>query len=69
MTDLRSLPFNPEFREGARNAIHTCLRVEKEEKVTVIADRACQEIAASIVAELVAVRRRGVSPRFWLPAP
>lgn len=52
MTDLRSLPFNPEFRDGARNAIHTCLRVQKEEKVTVIADRACQEIAASIVAEL-----------------
>ena len=52
MTDLRSLPFNPEFREGARNAVHTCLRLEKEEKVTVIADRACQDIAASIVAEL-----------------
>lgn len=27
------------------------------------------EIAASIVAELIAVRRRGTSPRLWQPAP
>ena len=27
------------------------------------------EIAASIVAELVAVRRRGFSPRLWQPSP
>ena len=51
-TDLLALPFNPEYRQGARNAIHVCLRVQKDEKVTVIADRACQDIAASIVAEL-----------------
>lgn len=51
-TDLRSFPYNPEYREGAQNAIRTCLRVEKHEKVTVIADHACQDIAASIVAEL-----------------
>jgi len=52
MTDLRTLPFNPEFSRGAHNAIHVCLRVQKHEKVTVIADRASQEIAASIVGEL-----------------
>lgn len=27
------------------------------------------EIAASIVAELIAIRRRGLSPRLWQPAP
>ncbi|BDC51336.1 hypothetical protein F183_A36520 [Bryobacterales bacterium F-183] len=52
VTDLRTLPFNPEFSKGAHNAIHVCLRVQKHEKVTVIADRASQEIAASIVVEL-----------------
>ena len=45
-------PFDPEFCEGARNAVNVCLRIQKEEKVTLITDWACLEIAASIAAEL-----------------
>lgn len=52
MVDLLHTPFNPDFSEGARNAVDVCLRVQPDEKVTVIADMACLEIAASIVKEL-----------------
>jgi len=51
-TDLRSLPFDPELTPGARNAVEVCLRVQPHEKVTVITDRACDEIAASLVQQL-----------------
>jgi len=40
MTDLSVIPFDPEFTQGARNAIDVCLRVRSGEKVTVIADEA-----------------------------
>jgi aminopeptidase len=46
------IPFDPEFSQGARNAVNVCLRVQPEEKVTLITDRACLEIAASLAAEL-----------------
>jgi len=52
MTDLHDLQFRPEFGEGAYNAVHTCLRIQSWEKVTVITDHACQEIALAIVREL-----------------
>ena len=45
-------PFDPEYSPGASNAVHVCLRVQPDEKVTLITDWACQEIAASIAAEL-----------------
>ncbi|HTB12602.1 MAG TPA: aminopeptidase [Bryobacteraceae bacterium] len=45
-------PFDPEFSQGAHNAVHVCLRIQPEEKVTLITDRACLEIASSIAAEL-----------------
>ena len=45
-------PFDPEYAQGAHNAVHVCLRIQPEEKVTLITDRACFEIAASIAAEL-----------------
>ena len=48
-TDLSSLPFDPELTPGARNAVEVCLRIQPDEKVTVITDRACREIAASLV--------------------
>jgi len=54
-TDLRSIPFDPELTPGARNAVEVCLRVQPHEKVTVITDRACDEIAASLVQQLDAV--------------
>jgi leucyl aminopeptidase (aminopeptidase T) len=55
MTDLRSVPFDPEYTPGAHNAVHVCLRIEPQEKVTVITDQASLEIAASIAAELDAL--------------
>jgi aminopeptidase len=52
MTDLHKIAFDPELSQGARNAIVTCLRVQPEEKVTLITDTATAEIAAALVAEL-----------------
>jgi len=51
-TDLTVIPFPEEFRQGARNAVATCLRIQPEEKVTLITDRSCLTIAASIAVEL-----------------
>jgi leucyl aminopeptidase (aminopeptidase T) len=50
--DLRTLSFSPEFTPGAHNAVATCLRIQSNEKVTLITDRKCAEIAASIALEL-----------------
>ncbi len=44
--------FDPELTPGARNAVQVCLRIQPSEKVTVIADDASREIAASIMHEL-----------------
>jgi aminopeptidase len=52
---LNTLPFDPELSPGARNAVQVCLRVQPNEKVTVITDEATKEIAASLVHELDAV--------------
>src|SRR5882724_518373 len=49
---LSAMAFDPELTPGARNAVNVCLRIQPSEKVTVITDRACSEIAASIVHEL-----------------
>jgi leucyl aminopeptidase (aminopeptidase T) len=51
-TDLLAVEFPEEFRAGARNAVTTCLRIQPEEKVTVIADESTLTIAASIATEL-----------------
>jgi len=45
---LSGIQFNPEFRPAAFNAVTQCLRVQQYEKVTLITDHACQEIAASL---------------------
>ena len=50
--DLRAVGFPGEFREGARNAVTTCLRIARYEKVTLIADESTLEIAAALVSEL-----------------
>jgi aminopeptidase len=52
MNNLQAVPFDPEYTPGARNAVNVCLRIQPQEKVTVITDRACLEIAASLAAEL-----------------
>src|SRR6185436_5317262 len=44
--------FDVELAPGARNAIRVCLNVQPSERVTVIADRDCEEIAASLVHEI-----------------
>ena len=44
--------FDLELVPGARNAIRVCLNIQPHERVTVIADRACEEIAASLVHEI-----------------
>ena len=43
---------DPELLPGARNAIRVCLGVRPTERVTVITDRACEEIAASLAHEI-----------------
>jgi aminopeptidase len=50
--DLRTVAYPEEFAPGARNAVSACLRIQPEEKVTLITDESCVQIAASIGAEL-----------------
>ncbi len=47
--------FDKELAPGARNAIRVCLNVQPTERVTVIADRDCEDIAASLIHEIEAV--------------
>ena len=47
-----STTFDRELSPGARNAIRVCLAVQPAERVTVVADRECEEIAASLVHEI-----------------
>jgi leucyl aminopeptidase (aminopeptidase T) len=49
---LNTISFDPELTPGARNAVNVCLRIQPDEKVTVITDEATKEIAASMVREL-----------------
>jgi aminopeptidase len=51
-TDLSRRAFDPELKIGAHNAVFVCLKVQANEKVTLISDVACEEIAASLIAEL-----------------
>ena len=44
--------FDKELAPGARNAIRVCLNVQPHERVTVITDRDCEDIAASLVHEI-----------------
>ena len=54
-SNLLTLPFDPELTPGARNAVRVCLAIQPTEKVTVITDRECQEIAASLAREIDAI--------------
>jgi leucyl aminopeptidase (aminopeptidase T) len=47
-----TVPVDPELVPGARNAIRVCLNVQPTERVTVITDRTCAAIAASLVHEI-----------------
>jgi leucyl aminopeptidase (aminopeptidase T) len=55
---LRQTSFDPALSPGARNAIAVCLQVQAGEKVTLITDESCLEIAASLGHEL---RQMGVA--------
>jgi len=61
--NLQNLPFDPELTPGAKNAVNVCLRIQPQEKVTVITDDATKEIAASMVRELESV---GAKYRAWI---
>ena len=55
-------PFDPEYIPGARNAVRVCLRIQPQEKVTLITDRETREIARSIASE---VAELGAPCRLW----
>ncbi len=48
-------PVDPELIPGARNAIHVCLRLQPNERMTIITDEASREIAAALQQEIEAV--------------
>lgn len=49
---LLSLEFSSDFLPGARSAVGTCLRIQPDEKVTLITDRVTEPIAAALATEL-----------------
>jgi aminopeptidase len=49
---LKTTSFDPELTPGARNAVRVCLRIQRTEKVTIITDNICREIAASLAREI-----------------
>jgi leucyl aminopeptidase (aminopeptidase T) len=53
-TDLSSARYDPEFAEGARNAVFTCLRVTPGERVVLITDREGLAIGASLHEQFLA---------------
>ena len=55
LTDLTKTTFDAELSPGAHNAVNTCLRIQPSEKVTLITDNACRDIAASIAQEVLKV--------------
>ncbi len=78
MNELEAIGFDPEYIPGARNAVQVCLRVQPQERVTVITDHASREIAASIAAELntagaayraFVLEDLGARPMTDMPAP
>jgi aminopeptidase len=60
---LENISFDSELTPGARNAVKVCLRVQPDERVTVITDEATKEIAASMAHEL---ERIGAPYRAWI---
>ncbi len=52
---LAQTSLDPELSLGAYNAVHVCLKIQPNEKVTLITDEASKEIAASLIHEVEAV--------------
>jgi aminopeptidase len=51
---ILATPFPVEFAAGAHSAVETCLRIQPEEKVTLITDQVTAPIAGSLAAALTA---------------
>jgi len=49
---LNDVSIRPELVPGAHNAIHTCLRLRPEERITLITDRETLDIAAALSSEV-----------------
>jgi leucyl aminopeptidase (aminopeptidase T) len=60
---LRDTSVDPELMPGAHNAVDRCLRVQPEEKVTLITDAACLEIGAALAR---ALESRGLQFHAWV---
>lgn len=52
---LHDILVDPELVPGAHNAIHTCLRLRPDERITLITDRETRDIAAALVHEIEGV--------------
>jgi leucyl aminopeptidase (aminopeptidase T) len=52
---LFSVPFEESLLEGAHNALHTCLRLSPQEKITIITDEESKEIGASLLHEVAKI--------------
>ena len=53
-TNLLDTPYDDALREGARNAVRTCLAVEPHENVVLLTDMQSLEIGAALAAEVSA---------------
>ena len=60
---LSAGPLDAALVPGARNAIERCLRIQPEEKTTLITDHACREIALALATEL---DRLGLRYNAWV---
>ncbi|HEY5037300.1 MAG TPA: aminopeptidase [Chthoniobacterales bacterium] len=52
---LSTTTIDPELIPGARSAIRTCLRLQPDERITIITDNATREIAAALQAQVEGV--------------
>ena len=52
---LHDVLVDPDLLPGAHNAIHTCLRLKPEERITLITDHESRDIAAALVHEIESV--------------
>ncbi|MGA8242515.1 MAG: hypothetical protein WB818_18205, partial [Desulfobacterales bacterium] len=55
---LSEIDVDPALRPGAFNAVNVCLRLQLDERLTLITDEATSEIAAALVSEIEKVGSR-----------
>ncbi|MGD9073220.1 MAG: hypothetical protein PVI69_15785, partial [Desulfobacterales bacterium] len=55
---LSEIDVDPALRSGAFNAVNICLRLQPDERLTLITDEATSEIAAALVSEIEKVGSR-----------